>query len=183
MHWDNVHLEFIAEELPAATQYAQALSPLILLANWMSLGMMVTLLAWIACKQKLQRYGWPTISQKNGITYAKIGVLEETDKVSFTSFLQCHDSRALEPQVGLEILGDLANQALEGELANEQLCRFLVPGELEVEVKEFKGNISMIVPTFWSPSGQQAQACSGGASSHRQWQGRTSLQPWWPTAS
>ena len=92
-----MYLEFIAEKLPAATQYAQALSPLILLANWMSLGMMVTLLAWIACKQELPRYGWPTISQKNGNTYAKIGVLEETDKVSFTSFLQCHDSRALEP--------------------------------------------------------------------------------------
>ena len=53
MHRDNVLLEFIAEKLPTATQYAQALSPLILLANWMSLGMMVTLLAWIACKQKL----------------------------------------------------------------------------------------------------------------------------------
>ena len=80
----------------------------------------------------------PIISQKNGNTYAKIGVLEETDKVSFTSFLQCHDSRALEPQVGLEILGDLANQALEGELADEQLGGFLVPGEFDVEIKVFK---------------------------------------------
>merc|ERR1719348_1266437 len=60
----------------------------------------------------------------------KIGVLEETDKVSFASFLQCHDSRALEPQVGLEILGDLANQALEGELADEQLSGLLVPSDL-----------------------------------------------------
>ena len=71
--------------------------------------------------------------QKHGNTYTKIGVLEKTDQVSLASFLQCHNGRALEPQVSLEVLGDLANQALEGELANEQLCRFLVPGEFNVQ--------------------------------------------------
>ena len=87
-------------------------------------------------------------NKKNGNTYAKIGVLEKTNKVRFASFLQCHDSRALKPQVGLEVLSDLANQALEGELANEQLCRFLVPGELKFNIKEFKSSISILVPTF-----------------------------------
>ena len=55
--------------------------------------------------------------------------------------MQGHDSRALEPQVGLEILGDLANQALEGKLADEQLRRFLIPGEIDlerIELKEFR---------------------------------------------
>ena len=127
---------------------AQALSPLILLANWMSLGMMVTLLAWIACKQEMAKWLTDCLTKKKGNTYAKIGVLEKTNKVRFASFLQCHDSRALKPQVGLEVLSDLANQALEGELANEQLRRFLVPGELKFNIKEFKSSISILVPTF-----------------------------------
>ena len=87
-------------------------------------------------------------NKKKGNTHAKIGVLEKTNKVRFASFLQCHDSRALKPQVGLEVLSDLANQALEGELANEQLRRFLVPGELKFNIKEFKSSISILVPTF-----------------------------------
>ena len=81
-------------------------------------------------------------------TYTKVGVLKQADKISFAGFLQCHDSRALKPQVGLEVLSDLANQALEGELANEQLRRFLVPGELKFNIKEFKSSISILVPTF-----------------------------------
>ena len=75
----------------------------------------------------LGHYGDPL-----GVNGAEVGVLEETDKVSFTSFLKCHDSRALEPQVGLEVLSDLADQTLEGELANEQLCGLLIPEDLTV---------------------------------------------------
>ena len=73
-----------------------------------------------------------TVLQKHGNTYAKIGVLEKTNKVRFASFLQCHDSRALKPQVGLEVLSDLADQTLERELANEQLCGLLIPEDLTV---------------------------------------------------
>ena len=50
----------------------------------------------------------------------------------FAGFLKCHDSRALEPQVSLEVLSDLADQTLEGELANEQLCGLLIPEDLTV---------------------------------------------------
>ena len=60
-------------------------------------------------------------------THTKIGVLEESNKVGFTSLLQRHDCWTLEPQVGLEVLGDLANKTLERELANQQLCGLLVP--------------------------------------------------------
>ena len=108
-------------------------------------------------------------------THAEIGVLEETDKVGFACFLQGHDSRALEPQVGLEILGDLANQALEGKLSDDQLRGFLIPGENDLERIELKGfQILLGKLTFWSPSGRQCQAYNGEASSLRQWQGRTS---------
>merc|ERR1712047_208788 len=40
------------------------------------------------------------------------------------------DGRALEPQVSLEVLGDLTDQTLEGQLADEQLSGLLVPPDL-----------------------------------------------------
>uniref|UniRef100_A0A3P9D2W9 CCHC-type domain-containing protein n=1 Tax=Maylandia zebra TaxID=106582 RepID=A0A3P9D2W9_9CICH len=44
--------------------------------------------------------------------------------------MQSHNGRALEAQVGLEVLSDLADQALEGQLADEQLGGFLVTADL-----------------------------------------------------
>ena len=41
--------------------------------------------------------------------------------------MQGHNSRALEPQVSLEVLSDFADEALKGELANQQLSGLLVP--------------------------------------------------------
>ena len=52
---------------------------------------------------------------------AQVGVLEETNKVRLRSLLQRKDGRALEAQVGLEVLCDLADEALEGKLADQQL--------------------------------------------------------------
>ena len=49
---------------------------------------------------------------------AEVGVLEESDQVSLTRLLQSHDGRTLEPQVSLEVLGDLSHQTLEGQLAD-----------------------------------------------------------------
>jgi hypothetical protein len=44
--------------------------------------------------------------------------------------LQSHDGRALETQVGLEILGDFSDQALEWQLADQKLSRLLVATNL-----------------------------------------------------
>ena len=43
---------------------------------------------------------------------AEIGVLEEADQVGLARLLEGSDGRRLEAQVGLEVLGDLADQAL-----------------------------------------------------------------------
>ena len=51
----------------------------------------------------------------------QVGVLKQTDEVSFTGLLEGHNSGALEPQVSLEVLGNLMDQMLEGELADEEL--------------------------------------------------------------
>ena len=61
---------------------------------------------------------------------AKVGVLKQSNEVGFASLLKGGDSGALEPQVGLEILSDLTNETLEGQLADEQLSGLLVAPDL-----------------------------------------------------
>lgn len=65
-----------------------------------------------------------------GVDGAQVGVLEQADEVGLAGLLQGHDGRALEAQVGLEVLSDLAHQTLEGELADEQLGALLVTTDL-----------------------------------------------------
>ena len=61
-----------------------------------------------------------------GVDGAEVGVLEEGDEVSLNGLLERTDGGALEAEVGLEVLGDLTNQTLEGELADEELRGLLV---------------------------------------------------------
>ena len=65
-----------------------------------------------------------------GVDGAQVGVLEESDEVSLAGLLESHDSAGLEPQVGLEVLGDLPDEPLEGKLADEELSGLLVPPDL-----------------------------------------------------
>jgi histone H3 len=65
-----------------------------------------------------------------GVDGAQVGVLEETNQVSLTGLLQGSDSRALEAEIGLEVLGDLAHQTLKWELADQELGRLLVATDL-----------------------------------------------------
>ena len=65
-----------------------------------------------------------------GVDGAQVGVLEETDKVGLAGLLQGHDSRGLESEISLEVLGDFSDKTLEGQLADEELGRFLVSPDL-----------------------------------------------------
>ena len=65
-----------------------------------------------------------------GVDGAQVGVLKQTNEVSLASLLEGHDSRGLEPEVSLEVLGDLSHQTLEGQLADEELGGLLVPSDL-----------------------------------------------------
>ena len=56
-----------------------------------------------------------------GVDRAQVGVLEQADEVSLRSLLERGDGRALEAQVGLEVLRDLADEALEGEVRSGQV--------------------------------------------------------------
>ena len=65
-----------------------------------------------------------------GVDGAQVGVFKQTDEVGLTGFLQGHDRRALEAEVGLEVLSDLSHQALEGQLADEEFGALLVTADL-----------------------------------------------------
>ena len=65
-----------------------------------------------------------------GMDGAQVGVLEETDQVSFRCLLQGHHGGALESQICLEILGNFTDQALEWQLSDQQLCALLVTTDL-----------------------------------------------------
>jgi len=60
---------------------------------------------------------------------AQVRIFEEPDQVGFGGFLQGQHGRSLEAEVGLEVLGDLADQALEGELPDQEVSRLLVPAD------------------------------------------------------
>ena len=60
----------------------------------------------------------------------KVGILKEANEVGLTSFLESHDGCALETEVSLEVLSDLTDKTLEGQLSQEELGRFLVSTDL-----------------------------------------------------
>ena len=65
-----------------------------------------------------------------GVDGSQVGVLEQTHQIGLSSLLQGQDGTALEAQVGLEVLGNLTHQALEGQLADQQLRALLVLANL-----------------------------------------------------
>ena len=65
-----------------------------------------------------------------GVDSAQVGVFKKADEVSFAGLLEGHDGGALETQVGLEVLGDLTDETLEGQLADQKLSGLLVTTDL-----------------------------------------------------
>ena len=61
---------------------------------------------------------------------SQVGVLEEADEVGLGGLLKGKDGRSLEAEVGLEVLSDLTDKALEGQLADEKLGGLLVATDL-----------------------------------------------------
>jgi hypothetical protein len=55
----------------------------------------------------------------------QVGVFEQSNQVSLSSFLQSTNGRRLEAQVGLEVLSDFTNKPLEGQLSYQKLGGFL----------------------------------------------------------
>ena len=93
-----------------------------------------------------------------GVDGAQVGVLEETDQVSLAGLLESHDGGGLETQVSLEVLGDFTDQALEGQLADEELGGLLVTADLT----ESHGTGPVTMGLLHSTSGRGALASSLG---------------------
>jgi len=65
-----------------------------------------------------------------GVDRAQVGVLKETDQVGLGRLLQSHHGGRLEAEIGLEVLRDLTDEALEGQFADQQLRALLVATDL-----------------------------------------------------
>lgn len=67
----------------------------------------------------------------------QVGVLEEGYKVSLGGFLESTNSGRLETEIGLEVLGNLTDETLEGKLTNQKLRGLLVATDLtESDLRE-----------------------------------------------
>jgi len=65
-----------------------------------------------------------------GVDGAQVGVLEEADHVGLGGFLEGKHGRGLEAEVVLELRSDLADESLEGQLADEELGALLESADL-----------------------------------------------------
>lgn len=74
----------------------------------------------------------------------QVGVLKEGDQVSLNGLLKSTDGGGLEAEVGLEVLGDLTNQTLERELADQKLSGLLVATDLAESDGTLRSNISKV---------------------------------------
>ena len=105
-----------------------------------------------------------------GVDGAQVGVLEQTNQVSFGSLLESHDGRALEAQVSLEVLGDFTHQTLEGEFSDEELGALLVTTDLTESDGSGPVSVRLLHPTGgWGAlaSSLGGQLFSGGFASGR----------------
>jgi histone H3 len=60
-----------------------------------------------------------------GVDGAQVGVLEESDEVGLSRLLQGEDGGSLEAEIVLEVLRNLADEALERKLADQKISRLL----------------------------------------------------------
>ena len=65
-----------------------------------------------------------------GMNSAHVRVLKESYEVGLRGFLESEDRGRMESKVSLEVLSDLTDKALEGELADEQVSALLVLANL-----------------------------------------------------
>ncbi|KAL2542942.1 Uncharacterized protein Adt_03920 [Abeliophyllum distichum] len=60
----------------------------------------------------------------------EVSIFKQTNKVRLCRLLQRRHGGALEPQIGLEVLGNFTNQSLERQLTDQKLGRLLILSDL-----------------------------------------------------
>jgi len=94
-----------------------------------------------------------------GVDGSQVGVLEKANKVSLGGLLKGKDGRALEAQVSLEVLGNLSYQALERELADQELSALLVSADLTESDSSRSVSVGLLDT---SSCGGRLACCLGG---------------------
>lgn len=64
------------------------------------------------------------------VNSAQVNILKEGDEVGLSSLLESSNGGALEAEVSLAVLGNLTDETLEGQLADQQLSGLLVATDL-----------------------------------------------------
>ena len=85
-----------------------------------------------------------------GVDGAQVGVFKKTNEVGLAGLLQCHNGRGLESEISLEILCNLSDEALEGQLADKELGALLVTSDLS----EGNGSRPVSVGFLHAPCGR-----------------------------
>ncbi|KAL7471680.1 hypothetical protein ACHAXS_011965, partial [Conticribra weissflogii] len=65
-----------------------------------------------------------------GVDSAQVGVLKKPNKIRLRGLLKRQHSGSLKTKIALEVLGDLANETLEGKLTDQEIGRLLVATDL-----------------------------------------------------
>lgn len=78
---------------------------------------------------------------------AQVGVLEEGDEIGLNRLLEGADGRRLEAEIRLEVLGNLTDETLEGQLADQELSRLLVATDLTESDGTFAKLVAGLVET------------------------------------
>ncbi len=93
-----------------------------------------------------------------GVNSSQVGVLEQRDEVGLGRLLEGHDGGRLEAQVGLEVLRDLTDQALEGKLADQELGGFLSRpvGSQRKIGRERRESTHLVLPDLTESDGTRA---------------------------
>ena len=79
-----------------------------------------------------------------GVNGTKVGILEQTNQVGLSGFLEGKNGRSLEAKIGLEVLGDLTDKTLERELADEQVGRLLVTTNLTASDSSWTVSVGLL---------------------------------------
>lgn len=135
--------------------------------------------------KSLHHYGYPSLSafpadatsqldilwhdrDTLGMNGAQVGVFEQSHQVGFSGLLEGKDSGGLEAEVGLEVLSDFTDEALERSLADQEIGALLVLADLTkshssravtVGLLDASGGWGALAGGLWKRNGKEGQRC------------------------
>lgn len=97
-------------------------------------------------------------SNSLSVNGTQVSVFKQADQVTFASFLEGHDSGALESEISLEVLSNLSHESLERQLSDQQLSRLLVSSDFSQGNGSWSVSVRFLHTTSW---GRALSCCLG----------------------